>query len=204
VKLNGIRIELGEIEHALASHPDIAQAAALLEVNAERSQSLWAFVRPWPGKEAPLAESWHAYLATRLPACMIPSMVIAIPAIPVSGSGKVDKAALKTLLAAHAPQAVECTPQPGLEAEIAGLWGELLSREPGTIRRDDNFFALGGHSLLAIAVAHRLEKALGHPVPARELFAEPTLHGFAQRVGQLNSGAGIQPAVCLSDAATEG
>jgi amino acid adenylation domain-containing protein/thioester reductase-like protein len=204
VKLNGIRIELGEIEHALASHPDIAQAAALLEVNAERSQSLWAFVRPWPGKEAPLAESWHAYLATRLPACMIPSMMIAIPVIPLTTSGKVDKAALKMLLAARAPQVVECTPQPGLEAEIAGLWGELLSREPGTIRRDDNFFALGGHSLLAIAVAHRLEKALGHPVPARELFAEPTLHGFAQRVGQLNSGAGIQPAVCFSDAATEG
>jgi len=203
VKLNGIRVELGEIEHAVGSHPDIAQAVTVLDGDAG-AHSLRAFVRTLPGREAPTEEIWREYLAGRLPAYMIPSAVIAVPAIPLSNSGKVDKAALKTLLAGRSPRGEACPPLPGLETEIARLWGELLGHDPDTIHRDDNFFALGGHSLLAIAVAHRLEKVLGHPIPARELFAEPTLHGFAHRIGQLGGEPGIQPAVFSSDRATEG
>ena len=202
VKLNGIRIELGEIEHALASHPDIAQAVALLDENTKRTQSLWAFVRPRPGQEAPAGEGWRDYLASRLPSYMLPSAVIAIPGFPLTNSGKVDKAALKKLLAGRPPQCEETSPEDGLEVEIAGLWSDLLGSAPGTIHRDDNFFALGGHSLLAIAVAHRLEKMLGHPVPARELFVEPTLGGFARRIGQM--GQAEMPDVAFSDRATEG
>ena len=183
VKLNGIRVELGEIEHAIGSHPDIAQAVALLDNDAGRSHSLWAFVRPLPGSAAPAEESWRDYLAGRLPAYMIPSAVIGIPSIPLSNSGKVDRAALKALLAGRAPRGEEAPPQEGLEAEIARVWSDLLGHGP--IHRDDNFFALGGHSLLAIAVAHRLSHDLAQPVPARELFAAPTLAGFSQRIAEL-------------------
>jgi amino acid adenylation domain-containing protein/thioester reductase-like protein len=206
VKLNGIRVELGEIEHALSSHPAIAQAVVLLDGDASGSHSLWGFVRPLPGREAPAGDWWREYLAGRLPAYMIPSTVIAVPAIPLSNSGKVDKAALKTLLAGRSPRGGDRLPQDCLETEIARLWSELLgpSRGAGTIHRDDNFFALGGHSLLAIAAAHRLEEKLGYPIPARELFAEPTLCGFAQRIRQLGGGANTPPAVSSSDRATEG
>jgi amino acid adenylation domain-containing protein/thioester reductase-like protein len=200
VKLNGIRIELGEIEHALCSHPHISQAVALLDGDVPQSHSLWAFVRPMEGKEAPAEESWRDYLAVRLPAYMIPSAVIVVPQIPLSNSGKVDKAALKKLLAGRSSQGEVSPPEDGLETEVAHLWSELLGH--GTIHRDDNFFSLGGHSLLAIAVAHRLEQTLGHPVPARALFAEPTLRGFAQRVGQLGNAS--LPDRTLSNRATEG
>ena len=203
VKLNGIRVELGEIECALSAHPDIAQAVALLDGGAERSQSLWAFVRPVKGKEAPAEGSWREYLAGRLPAYMIPASVIAIPSIPLSHSGKVDKTALRKLLVGRPAPRSDSLPHAGLEAEIALVWADLLGNVPGgVIHRDDNFFNLGGHSLLAIAAAHRLQKALGHPVPARELFAEPTLRGFAQRVGRLSQTA--VPAKILSDRATVG
>jgi len=204
VKINGIRVELGEIEHVLGNHPAIAQAVALLDGDAGGNRGLWAFVRPWPGKEAPAEESWRTFLASRLPAYMIPAAVIAIPAIPLSHSGKVDRAALKTLLAGRSAPAADRAPREGLEAEIARLWGELLGRDPAAIRRDDNFFALGGHSLLAIAVAHRLEKLLGHSIPGRELFAEPALDGFARRVRELAAGAGTPPVILSSDKATEG
>ena len=103
-------------------------------------------------------------------------------------------------MAGRAPRGEESAPEPGIETEIARLWTELLGHD--SIRRDDNFFALGGHSLLAIDVAYRLEKALGYPVPARELFAEPTLRGFARRVNQL--GSAPVPAEVSSDRATEG
>jgi amino acid adenylation domain-containing protein/thioester reductase-like protein len=200
VKLNGVRVELGEIEHVLGRHPDVAQAAVLLDGDAGAKHSLWAFVRPLPGGTAPAETEWREYLAARLPAFMTPSAVIAVDEIPLSHSGKVDKAALKRLLAGRTSQSEEDGPQAGLEAEIARLWSDLLGHN--SIHREDNFFALGGHSLLAIAVAHRLEETLGRPVPARELFAEPTLRGFARRVGQLSEAAA--PEQVSSDRATEG
>lgn len=200
VKLNGIRIELGEIEQALGAHPDIAQAVALVQGKAGVAQSLWAFVRPIPGKPVPAEESWRGWLAERLPAVMIPAGVIAVETVPVTASGKVDRAALQELIAGRAPQGAQMAPQGRLEETVARVWTERLGRGP--VWRDDNFFALGGHSLLAIAVAHALETELGRPVSARDLFTEPTLCGFAARL------AAAVPTTTLpeadSDRATEG
>jgi amino acid adenylation domain-containing protein/thioester reductase-like protein len=200
VKLNGIRIELGEIEATLSDHPSVAQAVVLLDGNAEKAKSLWAFVRLSPGRELPTNELWRDYLADRLPAYMIPSAVITVPAIPLTNSGKVDKEALRLLLGGHSSRSEGSLPHDGLEAEIARVWSGLLGLS--SIHRSDNFFELGGNSLLAIAVAQRLEETLGHPIPARELFVEPTLAGFAGRVDQLSSTAA--PPLVLSDRATEG
>lgn len=197
VKLNGIRVELGEIEAALRTHPDVAQAVVLLDC--DHDHSLWAFALPRPSQTLPTEEKWRAYLAERLPAYMIPAAVIGLDAVPLSDSGKVDKAALKRLLSERSRPKEDIALHDELERDIAGIWKELLGvRE---LHRDDNFFALGGHSLLAIAVAHRLEKSLGHPVPARDLFVEPTLRGFAARVRQWTP-----PTTCdvRSDRATEG
>ena len=199
VKLNGIRIELGEIEHALDGHPAVAQAVALVDGKAGAAQSLWAFVRPAADAALPSDEAWRAWLADRLPGFMIPAAVIPVEDIPLTSSGKVDRAALTALLKDRAPQGTEIPPQGALEETVARVWAEVLGRGP--VWRDDNFFALGGQSLLAIAVSHRLESALGHPVPARELFAEPTLRGFAARIAAL---APSDIAEAESDRATEG
>ncbi|UKJ77427.1 non-ribosomal peptide synthetase [Azospirillum brasilense] len=200
VKLNGIRIELGEIKQALGSHPDIAQAVALVQGKAGAAQSLWAFVRPIPGKPVPAEDSWRGWLADRLPAVMIPAGVIAVDTVPVTASGKVDRAALLGLIAGHAPQGVQVPPQGRLEETVARVWAERLGRGP--VWRDDNFFALGGHSLLAIAVAHALETELGRPVSARDLFTEPTLRGFAARLAA--AAPADAPSDAESDRATEG
>ena len=179
VKLNGVRIELGEIEHALERHPDVAQAVAVLDHEGTGHDSLWAFVRPCPGGRPP-EDGWREYLADRLPAVMLPSAVITVERIPLTAAGKVDRAALKRLRTGRAPRGEEAEPHAGLEEQIARVWSDLLG--VGSIHRDDDFFSLGGHSLLAIAVAQRLEQSLGYPVSARELFAEPTLGGFARAV----------------------
>ena len=200
VKLNGIRVELGEIEHVIASHPDVAQAVVLLDGDTGGKRSLWGVVRLVPDKSAPAEGAWREYLADRVPAYMIPSAVIAIPDIPLTHSGKVDKAALKAWVAKSCASTEKSELQDGMEAEIAKLWTDLLGHN--SIHREDNFFSLGGHSLLAIAVAHRLEQSLGRPVPARELFAEPTLRGFARRVSQLVQADRL--AEVSSDRATEG
>ncbi|TWB71757.1 amino acid adenylation domain-containing protein, partial [Nitrospirillum amazonense] len=199
VKLNGIRMELGEIEAALEAHPAVAQAVVVLEAapGGEPSgepagepgrKSLWAFVRPQAGGSREwLARGWREILADRLPAYMIPAALLVVDAIPMTTSGKIDRAALRALLALSGARAdagpVGGPPQGPIEERIAAAWREVLGC--GAVGREDDFFRLGGHSLLAIAVSHQLEKAFGHPVPARELFSDPTLRGFARRVAQL-------------------
>jgi len=200
VKMNGIRIELGEIEYALTSHPAISQAVVLLDELRGGAKSLWGVVRLKPGEQMPEMAEWKNFLMKRLPSQMIPSGVISAPSIPLMVSGKVDRTALLALLDVHPSSTGQTPPQDELEQCIAGIWADLLERTP--IHREDNFFALGGHSLLAIAVAHRLEKKLGREVPARELFAEPTLAGFSERVRELQNGESVDD--LLSDLATEG
>jgi amino acid adenylation domain-containing protein/thioester reductase-like protein len=200
VKLNGIRIELGEIEHALAGHPAISQSAALLVGEDGGSKSLWAVVRPSPGQRMPTEDAWRAHLTERLPSYMIPSGVIPVPAIPLTAAGKVDRSALLALLAKRSSPPGLTPPRDNIERSVAEAWTAVLGRSP--IHREDNFFALGGHSLLAIAVAHRLEKSLDREVSARELFAEPTLAGFAERLRVARSPEPIIDA--SSDLATVG
>ncbi|MDG5493327.1 non-ribosomal peptide synthetase [Niveispirillum sp. BGYR6] len=180
VKLNGIRIELGEIEAAITRHPGIIQAVAAVEGKAGERQSLWAFIHA--ASDAPLPDSagWRLFLGDILPAYMIPAAIQPVSAIPVTASGKVDRTALLAGLSMQERPAGGTPPQPGLEQTIATLWAELL--RSGPVRREDDFFGLGGHSLLAIALCHRLEGLLSRPVPARLLFADPVLAGFAARV----------------------
>ena len=200
VKMNGIRIELGEIEYALTQYPAISQAVVLLDEQHGGAKSLWGVVRLKPGEQMPDMAEWKTFLMERLPSHMIPSGVISVPSIPLMVSGKVDRTALHALLNIQPSSTGLTPPQDELEQCIAGIWADLLERTP--IHREDNFFALGGHSLLAIAVAHRLEKKLDREVPARELFAEPTLAGFSQRVRELQTEDHVDD--LLSDLATEG
>lgn len=204
VKLNGIRIELGEIEAAIASHPAVSQAAALVAGTAQERQSLWAFVVPTRG-ELPSQADWKQLLGKRLPSYMIPAGLHVIAQVPMTPSGKIDRSALLAGLDAEriAP-AQGSAPQPGLESDIAELWAELLACGP--IHREDNFFSMGGHSLLAIALCHRLERSLACPVPAHLLFAAPVLADFAERVATrtVPDQPSLTPSDFPDDRATEG
>ena len=185
VKMNGIRIELGEIEYALASHPAISQAAVILTDQESETKSLWGIVRLSVGENMPEMTDWKAFLMKRLPSFMIPSGLMSVPSIPLTVSGKVDRSALIALVEDRPLQSGLSEPRGELECCIAEIWADILKQSP--IHREDNFFALGGHSLLAISVAQRLERSLNREVSARELFAEPTLAGFAQRVQDLHN-----------------
>jgi acyl carrier protein len=120
-------------------------------------------------------------LQARLPEPMIPSAFVALAALPLTPSGKVDRRAL----AGIAPEPVRgggSPPAGPVERELAALWQEVLgagSGEEGGIGREDNFFALGGHSLLAIQLVARLRSAFGVDLPLRRVFEHPTLAGLA-------------------------
>ncbi|HEU5331180.1 MAG TPA: amino acid adenylation domain-containing protein [Actinocrinis sp.] len=180
VKLRGVRIEPGEIEAALCEHPGIAAAAVGVYDAARGDQRLVAHVVAAAGAQ-PDPERLRVHLAERLPAAMVPSVLRTLPALPVTPSGKIDRAALPGLagLSAEAdggaPYAAPSGPtQTGVAAAFAGLLGAQR------VGAHDDFFALGGHSLLATRLVFRLRAAFGIDVPVAEIFARRTVARLAE------------------------
>jgi amino acid adenylation domain-containing protein len=177
VKVRGFRIELGEIEAALLSYPDIREAIVLAREDRASDLRLVAYLVGQEGA-APQASDLRAHLGTRLPEYMIPSTFVALPQLPLSPNGKVDRKALP------APEAQESgvfeAPRTPTEELVAGIYAEVLGRE--RIGAADSFFELGGHSLLATQVVSRLRETFGVELPLRRLFETPTVAGLAAAV----------------------
>jgi clorobiocin biosynthesis protein CloN4 len=92
VKLRGHRIELGEVEAALAAHPRVGEAVALVTGTGVEAR-LHAFVLPRPGNR-PGALELRQHSAERLPRYMIPDHLHFLTEFPRTGNGKVDRARL--------------------------------------------------------------------------------------------------------------
>src|SRR5262249_27495177 len=94
VKVRGFRIELGEVEAALREHPALREAAVAARESAPGDRRLVAYVAAGEGDPAPDSAALRRFLAARLPEPMIPSFFVALPALPRTANGKVDRRAL--------------------------------------------------------------------------------------------------------------
>jgi amino acid adenylation domain-containing protein len=180
VKLRGFRIELGEVESVLGRHPAVAQAAAKICDDGTHDPRLVAyFVRATSeanGNGAAVdASALRNFLKSKLPDYMVPALLVELPALPLTGSGKVDRKSLPLLAAsARDPSPITTsTLDDVVERELAAIWRRLL-RVP-QVRPDDSFFDLGGHSLLAVQMLAQAEKLFGNAPPLRTIFERPTL-----------------------------
>lgn len=175
VKIRGFRIELGEIEARLLAHPAVNEAAVIARSNAAGDAELVAYV---VAKNAcPGAQGLHAHLAETLPEHMLPAAYVMLPALPLTPNGKLDRNALPA--PERASQRPYRTPRNAREAQLAGLWAEVLGLEQ--VGLDDHFFELGGHSLTATRLISRLRSVMGVEVAVRALFQHPTLAAFAEQ-----------------------
>ncbi len=178
VKVRGIRIELGEIEAALAAHPAVREAVVLARRDDGETRLVGYVVAR--GAEVPAAEL-RRHLAARLPEAMIPAAWVALPGLPLTPTGKVDRRALPAPGAERPDlEAAFVAPRTPVEERLAALWCELLRVERVGVH--DSFFELGGHSLLATRLLARLRTAFGVEVPLRRILEEPTLGAVAAAV----------------------
>ncbi|WP_227979661.1 non-ribosomal peptide synthase/polyketide synthase [Nocardia spumae] len=172
VKLRGQRIELGEIEAALLATPGVDAAA--VRVYHHRTGDLLVAYVVCDGEPRALVEE---RLREWLPSYMVPGAYVALAALPLTASGKLDRAALPDpVLAAKTFRA----PATAEESAVAEVFGRILGVE--RIGLDDDFFALGGNSLVATQVAARLADALNREVAVRELFEHPDVASLARRL----------------------
>ena len=90
VKVRGHRIELGEIESALRQLPGISNAAAVIHDDKGNGKRIVGYVVADAGVEVKV-DQLLAQLKQRLPNFMLPAVVVAIDALPLTVSGKVDR-----------------------------------------------------------------------------------------------------------------
>ncbi|MEP6932459.1 MAG: amino acid adenylation domain-containing protein [Nitrospirota bacterium] len=178
VKIRGFRIELGEIEAALAQHPAVQDAVVTAHEDRHGEDNLAAYL-VMRGPEAD-GRTIQDFLRSRLPDYMIPTMVMFLPAMPLSANGKVDRHALPEPDQGRGGERMFVTPRTATEEILAGLWSEVLKRDAVGVQ--DNFFDLGGHSLLATQVMSRLRQAFRVDLPLRTLFDAPSIAQLADVV----------------------
>ncbi|MFL5541692.1 MAG: amino acid adenylation domain-containing protein, partial [Longimicrobiaceae bacterium] len=177
VKLRGFRIEPGEIESALRAHPAVSEAVAVVRHDTGDAR-LVAYLVLAEGAAVPQAAELRAHLRERLPDYMVPGAFVPLDALPLTGTGKVDRRALPAPApAAAAEPAREPTPT---ELALAAVWRELLGVP--RVSGGDSFFALGGHSLLAMRMLAEVHERLGVALPLREVFDHPRLADLAARI----------------------
>ena len=182
VKLRGMRIELGEVEAALAAHPAVREAVAAVRETAPGDPRLYAWVVPEAHARLDRDLLRH-FLAAQLPDPMIPRAIVPLDTLPLTPSGKVDRAALPAPGDADLLRVPEREPPATrLEAALAALWSELLGVTD--IGRRDDFFIVGGHSLLAARLVARLRERLGIEVALRQVFETPVLADLAKALLQ--------------------
>ncbi|MGC4808259.1 amino acid adenylation domain-containing protein [Micromonospora sp. DT233] len=190
VKIRGRRIELGEIEAALSSRPDVAVAAVAARADVPGDARLVAYVVPVAGHTVPAAAELRRWLRERLPTYLVPSAFVALTELPMTRTGKLDRAALPAPDASAAPERPYAEPRTDAEATLAKLWAETLRLDRVGVH--DDFFDLGGHSLAIVRLAARACD-LGLPVGVADILEHPTVAALAEAVTAREPGPAGEP-----------
>ncbi len=192
VKVQGFRVELGDIEAALESHPDVRNAVVIASGPARGEKRLIGYYVPEDSK-IPDPEELRNWLAGKLPAYMVPGVLVLLDTLPLSANGKVDRKQLPepaTTDSAPASPAASATQSPASET-ISRLVAEVLGAEQ--IDSAENLLQLGATSIEMIRIANALDQQLGFRPRMDDFYRDPSINGLAVLLGQQQpetSGAG--------------
>ena len=171
LKISGVRIEPAEIEIAVQAHPDVWACVVLGVPDNQGSKRLVAYV---VADDEVSPSGLRAFLRKRLPEYLVPTVFMLVAELPLTVSGKVDRAALRALdITENVSGLTYVRPNSAAERMVADIWSELLAVD--RVGLDDDFFQLGGHSLLITRLAERLRAVSGRRIEMAALFASTTV-----------------------------
>ncbi len=117
-------------------------------------------------------------LVADLPEYLRPARYVLLQSVPLTPSGKLDRARLPEPSTERPALAVEyVTPQTAMERTLADVWQRALELDAVGVL--DNFFELGGTSILSLQVVTRMSEVLGRDLSIVSLFQHPTIRSFA-------------------------
>jgi amino acid adenylation domain-containing protein len=176
VKLRGFRIELGEVEASLRGCRNVRDAVTILHEKTEE-QILVSYV-VMDTDQLMCPDMIRTRLKTTLPDYMIPSVFVAVPKLPLTPSGKVDRRSLPAcgLTPVSITRRLD-VPTSSTEQTLKSVWKEILSADD--IGTNENFFDIGGHSLLMFKVHSKLAQAVRCNLSITDLFRYPTIRSLA-------------------------
>lgn len=176
VKLRGFRIELGEIEAVLHQSALIKQAVVMVRTDQGSPKRLVGYVVTEGSFER---ERVMAYLRSKLPDYMVPTLWVELATLPLTTNGKVNKQALPAPNASALLAEEYEAPRTQAEQTLGRIWQDVLKKD--TIGIHDNFFELGGDSIITIQIVSRLRQA-GYSVQPRDLFVYQTVAKLSEVV----------------------
>lgn len=186
VKIRGLRVELGEVDARLAACAGVVDAGSAVVHDGPHDTLVAAVVLEDLGAGT---SGLPAVLADSLPAPMIPTTIVAVPALPTTPNGKLDRAAVAAAAAVTAP--IDAAGTDGtLDADEALLAEVLLAaghgRPTGGVGPASTAYDLGVDSLGATVAAGML-RARGRSLPVRDVLEGHTLRVLATRLRTIES-----------------
>ncbi|MGX1623627.1 MupA/Atu3671 family FMN-dependent luciferase-like monooxygenase [Streptomyces sp. NPDC055506] len=212
VKIRGFRVEPEEVSRALNALDGVREAAVLARRNDRGEAYLAAYAVP-ADPVGTAADDRQAFadlvaeeLAARLPEYLVPRAWRVLPALPLTGNGKLDRSALPApdlVTTAPSPRAgttVTDAPEAGhgtdVERRVRRLWADEFGIDADAIAADTSFFDLGGHSITAMRLVNQVREEFGTDYPMLSFYQEPTLRAMT---AQLALAAGEMPSASESE-----
>ncbi|MGH7798830.1 MAG: non-ribosomal peptide synthetase [Candidatus Binatia bacterium] len=177
VKIRGFTVEVNEIEKTLLEHPSIRETTVVAKEDKLGDKRLVAYVVP-SQERTPTISELRSLLKAKLPEYMMPATFMMLAALPLTPSGKVNRAALPE--PACAPPELDApflAPRTPVEEIVAAIWIDALGLARAGVQ--DNFFDLGGHSLIATKILTAVQNQVQVRLEPRALFDNPTIEDLA-------------------------
>ncbi|MBE7192781.1 MAG: amino acid adenylation domain-containing protein, partial [Gordonia polyisoprenivorans] len=182
VQLRGFRIEYGEIEAALLGAAGVSAAAARVIDLPGRGEILVGYVvadedaHGAAGDGSALDVAQVRRVAGRaVPDYMVPDVVVEVSSLPLTGNGKLDRAALPRPNLTADTEIV--APATATETALKAIVVEVLGLDDISVTT--SVFDVGGNSLLAARIVGRAAETLGVDLSVRDLFEAPTVRELA-------------------------
>ncbi|WP_343843588.1 amino acid adenylation domain-containing protein [Bowmanella denitrificans] len=173
LKFKGFRIEPGEIEAIACQSPLVHQASVGIRQQGQH-QILVAYL-VLHEQPAQWQSMLRDHLCMHLPDYMLPNLMLALPVLPLTANGKVDRVVLEKMPLPQTKGAANDSLNTQ-QCLIVSQCQQLFDNQ--AIGLQDNFFELGGDSILALQLVFRCREA-GYALQARDVFQRQTIAQIA-------------------------
>jgi non-ribosomal peptide synthetase component F len=190
LKINGKRVELDEIEACIRRSGLVKDAAVTSFAGEFGARRVAAYVTSSAGAADAAEDAFHSvddlrfFLKQELPDYMIPASITVLDVLPLSPTGKVDRAKLPKPIAAKSAgisavggAAPGTAPRNDIEAALLQIWRQVLGTE--AVGVNDNFFDLGGTSLQLMQVHATMATIMKNGITVIDLFQYPRIGAMA-------------------------